>query len=294
MRKVTLLLLALTAIVTGLEAVATRSAKAENLVKRGNYSSETSSELTATAIPRSDRILITQLFYPPVTDPQALRVPGRGRASKPADTARLAFKIGTGASSESLPEGTLSYAQVAQAPVTRETLKPIVDAIAATGVPADAIQVKITEPRPSALPFPFPSTGSAGGAEVVVTIEQPTRDRLEKIVTAANQAVSKNKEISISSVDVQFSAKDCQALERTAYQTAVQDAQTRASAIAQAMGAKMRRVGSVAEPFYNAYLPGCDSQGNLPFGGDSAASYDPNAPIEVEVTKELFVTFPVE
>ncbi|MEW6492485.1 MAG: SIMPL domain-containing protein [Cyanobacteriota bacterium] len=168
------------------------------------------------------------------------------------------------------------------------------DAIAATGVPADDIQVKITEPRPSALPFPFPSTGSAGGAEVLVTIEQPTRDRLEKIVTAANQAASKNKEISISSVDVQFSTKDCQALEKTAYQAAVQDAQNRARAIAEAMGAKMRRVGSVAEPFYNAYLGGCDSQGNLPFGGDSAASYDPNAPIEVEVTKELFVTFPVE
>lgn len=93
---------------------------------------------------------------------------------------------------------------------------------------------------------------------------------------------------------MQYSAKDCQALERAAYQAGVQDAQNRARAIAEAMGGKMRKVGSVAEPFYNAYLPGCNSGGNLPFGGDAASSYDPNAPVEVEITKEIFVTFPVD
>lgn len=292
-------LLMVTAIVTGLGIATTSSTKAESLAERGNRYRDRRSELAATAIekhvssPIRDR-MIAQLFYPPVSDPQALRVPGRGRVSQPADLARLVFKFSSNTSLESPPEGTLSYAQVAQQPLTKENLQPIIDALVAIKVPSNAIQVNITEPSSSALPFPFPSTGTAGGAEIAVTIEQPTRDRLEQIVTTASNAADKNQDLAISSVNVQYSKKDCQALERAAYQNAVQDAQNRARAIAEAMGAKMRNVGSVAEPFYNVYLPGCNSEGSLPFTGDSTSPYNPNAPVEVEVTKEIFVTFPVE
>jgi hypothetical protein len=299
MKRVSISMLVLMAIATALETVTTSSGMAASLAERGSRHLDRPSQPSATAtkesVPSStsDR-LIVQLFYPPVTDPQALRVPGRGRASEPANAARLVFKFGSNSSLESPPEGTLSYAKVAQASFTQESLKPIVDALVASGVPSNAIRVTISEPRPSALPFPFPSTGTAGGAEIAVMIEQPTRDRIEKIVTVASQATAKNKNLTISSVGVQYSAKDCQALERAAYQAAVQDAQNRASAIAEAMGGKMRKVGSVAEPFYNAYLPGCNSGGNLPFGGDATSPYDPNAPVEVEVTKEIFVTFPID
>jgi hypothetical protein len=191
-----------------------------------------------------------------------LRVPGRGQASEPANTASLVFKFSSNSSLDS-QEGTLSYSKLVQEALSKESLKPVVDALVAIGVPADAIQVKILKPRPSALPFPFPSTGAEGGAEVRVTINQPTSDRLEQIVTTLSQSASKNKDYSISSVGVEYSAKDCPALERAAYQAAVQDAQNRASAIAQAMGAKLSRVGSVAEPFYNAYIPACNSGGNV-------------------------------
>jgi hypothetical protein len=80
-----------------------------------------------------------------------------------------------------------------QEALSKESLKHVVDALVAIGVPTDAIQVKILKPRPSALPFPFPSTGAEGGAEVRVTINQPTRDRLEQIVTTLSQSASKNK-----------------------------------------------------------------------------------------------------
>lgn len=299
MRRTAISMLVLTAILTGLGTVTTSRARAASLTERGSRHGDRRSEPAATApergvsSPTSDH-LTAQLFYPPVSNPQALRVPGRGRASEPANAARLVFKFSTNIPSELPAEGTLSYSMVAQEVLNKESLKPVVDALVAIGVPADAIQVKITEPSPSALPFPFPSTGTEGGAEVAVTLNQPTRDRLEQIVTAATQAASKNKNFSISSVGVQYSAKDCQALERAAYQAAVQDAQNRGRAIAEAMGAKMSRVGSVAEPFYNAYLPACNSEGSLPFGGDATSPYDPNAPVEVEVTKEVFFTFPVD
>jgi uncharacterized protein YggE len=300
MRKVTLSLLVLAAMVAGQGPVTASNGRTQSRVQPDPRHNDQRSESVTPATEgnvstwRSDR-LIAQLFYPPASNSSALRVTGRGRVSEAADLARLVFKFND-TSLESPATGTLFYFKLAQATLTKERLKPIVDALVAAGVPSDAIEVKIVEARPSALPFPLPSTGTQGGAEIRVRIEQPTRDRLEQIVTTANQAAEKQKNLSIASVNVQYSAKDCQALERAAYQAAVRDAQNRAKAIAEAMGARMRRVGSVAEPFYNAYIPACNSNsgGNLPFGGDATTPFDPNAPVEVEITKEIFVSFPVE
>lgn len=287
--------------VTGLGTVTTSRGMAASLAQQGLRYRDRRSEPTTPAsenrvsFPTSSR-LTAQLFYPPVSNPRALRVTGRGQVSEPANSARLVFKFSNNDSLESQPEGTLSSSKVAPEKLSKESLKPVVDALVAIGVPADAIQVKIIKPRSSALPFPFPSTGTEGGAEIAVTIEQPTRDRLDQVVAVASLAASKNKNFSISSIGVQYSAKDCQALERAAYQAAVQDALNRARAIAQAMGARMSNVGSAAEPFYNAYLPTCNgnAEESLPFGPEAMSPYDPNAPVEVEVTKEMFFAFPVE
>ena len=284
--------------IAGLWTAIPSTGRAESLANTHTSNTDQREELVATVtegagdLPTSDR-LIAQLFYPPVSNPRALRVPGRGQASEPANTASLVFKFSSNSSLDS-QEGTVSYSKLVQEALSKESLKPVVDALVAIGVPTDAIQVKILKPRPSALPFPFPSTGAEGGAEVRVTINQPTRDRLEQIVTTVSQSASKNKDYSISSVSVEYFAKDCPALERAAYQAAVEDAQNRASVIAQAMGAKLSRVGSVAEPFYNVYIPACNSGGSLPFGGDATSPYDPNEPVEVEVTKEMFFTFPID
>jgi len=301
MRRTAISIVVLTTMVTGLGTVATSRGMAASLAEQDSRYGDRRSELTTitsedgVSFPTSDR-LTAQLFYPPVSNPRALRVTGRGQASEPANSARLVFKFSNNDSLESQPEGTLSYSKVAQETLSKDSLKPVVDALVAIGVPADAIQVKIIKPRSSALPFPFPSTGTAGGAEIAVTIEQPTRDRLDQVVTTASLAASKNKNFSISSVGVQYSSKDCQALERAAYQAAVQDALNRAKAIAEAMGARMSNVGSAAEPFYNAYLPACNRNAgeSLPFGPEAMSPYDPNAPVEVEITKEMFFAFPVE
>ncbi|HBB30294.1 MAG TPA: hypothetical protein DDZ80_32805 [Cyanobacteria bacterium UBA8803] len=236
---------------------------------------------------------LAQLFYPPVSDEPTLRVIGKGRASQPADRASLQFKFTENYSSEPPPEGILSQFETTPEPLSKESLQPIVDALKAIGIPSDAIEVRIVEPRGSILPFPFPSTATEGGALVMVAIEQPTRDRMEEIVKAAKEAANKLDEVLLNEVGVQYLVNDCQALERSAYQSAVEDAQNRASGIAAAMGAELRRVPSVAEPFYNVFLPGCSSASSSPFGSEATSPYDPNAPVEVAIAKEIFVTYTV-
>jgi hypothetical protein len=240
----------------------------------------------------SHSVHTAQLFYPPGGNQQTVRIIGKGRATGAADTARLEFKFSPKAPSISPSPGVTAQFEIQSTPLSEESLKPIVDALVASGVPKDAIELKVTQPRRSGIPFPFPST-STGGAQILVNLDQPTREGLNQVVTVVNEAVSKSEEIDVSQVGVEYAVKDCQPLEQKAYQTAIQDAQTRARAIAEAMGAQLGKVPSVAEPFYNVFLPGCNSGGKLPFGGDTTP-YDPDAPAQVEVTKEIFVSFPVK
>ena len=65
------------------------------------------------------------------------------------------------------------------------------------------------------------------------------------------------------------------------------------SPLLQVSGTEIKRVPSVAEPFYAIFLPGCNSKGNLPFASKEASPYDPNAPVEVEVSKDIFFTYRV-
>jgi hypothetical protein len=273
------------------------TARAESLVQPQDSNSYRREELATTTTqavddrPNSDR-LITQLFYPAVGDGQTFRVIGKGRATGAADTARVEFKFSSNTPSEEPPEGTTSQFELQATPLTKESFKPIVDALVGIGVPANAIEVKISESRRNALPFPFPSS-ETGGAQVVVNLDQPVRERVDRVVTVVNQAASKSNKLSVDSVGVQYSVKDCRALERAAYQAAMKDAQERARAIADAIGAELGKVPSVAEPFYDVFLSRCSSGGNFPFG-ENTPSYEPNAPAEVEVKKDIFVSFPVK
>lgn len=270
--------LAVAVIVAGLWTAITSPGKAETIVDQSVPSS------------RRDR-LIAQLFYPPVSDDPTFRVIGRGRASQPADRAQLQFKFTTNYSFESPPEGTttaLAQFDEEPEPLTKETLQPIVDALVRSGVSADDIEVKIIEPSYSFF------SAVEGGAELVVKVEAPTRTSLEEIVDTTTEAGKKIDDILLGSVGVEYGVDDCQALERAAYQSAVEDAQNRASGLAEAMGAQLRKVPSIAEPFYSVFLPGCNSKISLPFATQTAIPYNPDTPVEVEVTKDIFVMFTVK
>ncbi len=277
MKRIVRSSLVVAAMVTGLCSAITSPGKAE---VRTNPS---------VSVPIQDDRVVAQLFYPPVSDDPTFRVIGRGRASQPADRAKLQFQFTPNYYLESPPEGTVvSRFHEGESALTEETLQPIVDALVRSGVPADTIEVRMIKAN-----FSF-FGGSQGGAEVVVKIETPTRDRLEEIVDTATEAADNIEEILLNTVAVEYAVDNCQVLEQSAYQSAVQDAQNRASSIAQATGAELRQVPSIAEPFYGVFLPGCNSKANLPFGTTAASPYDPNAPIEVEVTKDIFVTYTVK
>lgn len=238
-----------------------------------------------------DDLKLSQLFYPPVSEDPTFRVVGKGEASLPADQANLLFKFVQNYNYP--PEGVLSQFETLEEPITVEMLQPIVDALKEIGVSDEAINVDIVEPSGSFLPFPFPSTATEGGAQLVVIVDNPSRDRLEEIVNVAKDTASPIEEILLSSIDVEYSVRNCQDLEQAAYQSAVDDARNRANSIASAMGAKLKPIPSVAEPFYSIFLPGCSSEGNLPFDSSNTSAYDADAPVEVKVTKEIFVIYTV-
>ena len=260
----------------------------------------------AKANPVNSDSRVAQMFFPPVTDRHAIMVLGQGQVSLPAEIARMEFIFTNNIPSESTsetPSVTLRSKQnsISQLPptetaLTKESLKPIVDALVASGVAANAIEIIVTPSSSSSFPFPFPSSG--GSAKVVVKLDKPTRDRLQQIVTLVNEAARKNGKIVVQSVNVRYAMKDCQPLVRAAYQAAVKDARNRAETIAQAMNVQLGNVPSVAESFlYDLFVPLCSEATALPSFlpfGSSASPYDPNAAIEVQLRRDIFVTYPIK
>ena len=260
----------------------------------------------AKANPVNSDSRVAQMFFPPVTDRHAIMVLGQGQVSLPAEIARMEFIFTNNIPSESTsetPSVTLRSKQnsISQLPptetaLTKESLKPIVDALVASGVAANAIEIIVTPSSSSSFPFPFPSSG--GSAKVVVKLDKPTRDRLQQIVILVNEAARKNGKIVVQSVNMRYAMKDCQPLVRAAYQAAVKDARNRAETIAQAMNVQLGKVPSVAESFfYDLFVPLCSEATALPSFlpfGSSASPYDPNAAIEVQLRRDIFVTYPIK
>ncbi len=277
------------------------------------------------------KVTNAQLFYPPASDRHSLMVIGQGVVRVPADTAdiELVFSSGSSGSSNdelqtqpsSLPEtrrisspsgyasGTprangspslleqqdraasptllLNYKTVAE-PLpnkkspTKATLQPVVDSLVAKGIKADKIQVQI---NPNA---------SENNAKILVRLEKPTRDRVQEIVATANKSTSQIENLSVKSVGVEYAVNDCQALQSSVYQSAMKDAQSRAQALATAMEVKLG-TPSVAEPFYTLFYPSCSSKTGVPLPSFASfllsPAYNPDAPAEVEMKKDIFVTY---
>jgi hypothetical protein len=166
--------------------------------------------------------------------------------------------------------------------LTKATLQPVVDSLVAKGIRADKIQVQIN------------TNSSENNAKILVRLEKPTRDRVQEIVATANKSTSQLENLSIKSVGVEYEVNDCQALQSSVYQSAMKDAQSRAQALATAMGVKLN-TPSVAEPFYTLVYPSCSSKTGVPLPSFASfllsPTYNPDAPAEVEMKKDIFVTY---
>ncbi|MGB8700906.1 MAG: SIMPL domain-containing protein [Thermosynechococcaceae cyanobacterium] len=236
---------------------------------------------------------IAQLFYPPAADPNSVvRVIGKGRANRPADLADLSFEFSLPDRSPDSSEPTALRFQSASDGISETTLVPILKALTAVGVAKTQIQVRFKDGTATASPFPFPlpSQGSDADATIAVRQPKPTQAGLAKIVTAVQKAAGSLSEVSISRVAVNYSIQDCQPLEADVYQAAARDAKNRAMAIASALGGKLNPAPSVAQPFYDLFLPSCGKGLTLPFL-DSVTDYSPETPPEVSLSREIFVTY---
>ncbi|BDI18518.1 hypothetical protein ANSO36C_43200 [Nostoc cf. commune SO-36] len=248
------------------------------------------------------KVTNAQLFYPPASDRHSLMVIGQGVMRVPADTADIELAFSSGASNDELqtqpsafPEAhrkssltLLLNDKTAAEPlsdkklITKATLQPVVDSLVAKGIRADKIQVQINP------------NSSENNAKILVRLEKPTRDRVQEIVATANKSTSQIENLSVKNVGVEYAVNDCQALQSSVYQSAMKDAQSRAQALASAMGVKLD-IPSVAEPFYTLFYPSCSSKTGVPL--PSFASfllspvYNPDAPAEVEMKKDIFVTY---
>ncbi|WP_158680308.1 SIMPL domain-containing protein [Nostoc sp. 'Lobaria pulmonaria (5183) cyanobiont'] len=248
------------------------------------------------------KVTNAQLFYPPASDRHSLMVIGQGVVRVPADTADIELVFSSGGSNDELqtqpsslpqtrrissPTLLFNYKTAAEPlpskkSLTKATLQPVVNSLVAKGISADKIQVQINP------------NSSENNAKILVRLEKPTRDRVQEIVGTANKSTSQIENLSVKSVGVEYAVNDCQALQSSVYQSAMKDAQSRAQALATAMEVKLS-TPSVAEPFYTLFYPSCSSKTGVPL--PSFASfllspvYNPDAPAEVEMKKDIFVTY---
>ncbi len=248
------------------------------------------------------KVTNAQLFYPPASDHHSLMVIGQGVVRVPADTADIELVFSSGGSNDelqtqpsSLPQTRrissqtllLNYKTAAESlpskkSLTKATLQPIVNSLVAKGISADKIQVQINP------------NSSENNAKILVRLEKPTRDRVQEIVGTANKSTSQIENLSVKSVGVEYAVNDCQALQSSVYQSAMKDAQSRAQALATAIEVKLS-TPSVAEPFYTLFYPSCNSKTGVPLPSFASfllsPAYNPDAPAEVEMKKDIFVTY---
>lgn len=248
------------------------------------------------------KVTNAQLFYPPASDRHSLMVIGQGIMKVPADTADIELVFSSGGSNDQLetkPSSLsetrrispltllLNYKTAAESlpsnkSLTKATLQPVVNSLVAKGISADKIQVQIN------------TNSSENNAKILVRLEKPTRDRVQEIIATANKSTSQLKNLSIKNVGVEYAVNDCQALQSSVYQSAMKDAQSRAQALATAIGVKLG-TPSVAEPFYTLLYPSCSSKTGVTLPSFASfllsPAYNPEALAEVEMKKDIFVTY---
>lgn len=237
-----------------------------------------------------------QFLYPPVSDDQGIMVVGQGVASLPAETAEIDFFLvnydpyAAPTFPEGLPPDSGEATSIPEPqPITRQALQPIVDVLVEAGIPNTEIEVNLDSTNPGGYSY-------EPGATISLTIDQPSQPQVRQLVDAVTAAVADEENIFLQNTSVRYGVEDCQALETAVYEAAVTNARSRAEAIANAMDIELRNVPSVAESPFNLLTNACDSSSafSLPFGaGYGTSYYDPEAPAEVQLRRDVFVTFPV-
>jgi len=243
---------------------------------------------------------IAQLLYPPVSEQRGVSVTGQGRASVPADQAQIDILLTN--RDPNAPDPGYPFPPEAAPmpapeppPITRDSLQQVRTALLEAGVPDSAIQLNLSATAGSPYSYRNPQ------ASLTLDIEQPTRDRvneLVEIVSTTFAAQTPRQTVFVNYIYVQYAIDSCELVEQRAYTAAMEDAELRARAIADAIGVTLLAPPAVAElPFLGRFLSPCNEDTDVIgalFWSPDSSYYNPETPAEVEVYRELMVTYPVE
>jgi uncharacterized protein YggE len=228
-----------------------------------------------------------QIFYPSSQDPNAVMVTGMGMAKAAADSAELYFYLGSdGPFPAAVPPK--SRKPPAKPPQPAVSEKSIVDALVAIGIPASAIRVDADRGAPIYGP------PNARETLISVKLEKPTRQRVRQVVNIVRANAYKAGQ-SPRSTYAAYRSTNCSALEKAAYAAAVQEAKTKAGAIAESMGVTLVTTPSISEAFFGIFYPPCDPDKTFPFNPGSSRPnylpYNPDSEPEVVLRKDIYATF---
>jgi uncharacterized protein YggE len=235
-----------------------------------------------------------------------LIVQGYGRATAPADSARVQFVVTQGYDyyaepvpdeSWPVPEGEVpreiapDSGPATPPPVTEADLEPLVDAIKAQGVSDADIEVVI-----------YPTGGyyydPYGGQTARVTVTLRDVDKVGPVVDAGTQAVNESGTLYLQNVGVLYSVDDCSALLREARRAAVEDGRENAGGLADALEVSVGDILAASEYVYSPLgLSPCDPSFDTyyaqPYSYEGMA-YDPAMPAEVQIVSNVGLTYAIE
>jgi uncharacterized protein YggE len=231
--------------------------------------------------------------------PRGITVIGYGKASAPADTAELQLV----ASQEEMGMVRAPDPSATPGAEEREAVGPMVAGLVAAGVPEANIEVVV-----STVIGGFYGPGGPGVARVDVTVEEPTRERIDELLSAAIVGAAEENLI-VFQVGVGYGVEDCVPLERAARDAALTDARQRAELQAELLGVRLGEVVATSDvpvdyaetlsAYYGTYIPthlACSPPAPVPTGAApvSVPPFDPTDEAEVNVYSQVAVTFAME
>ncbi|HEV2106975.1 MAG TPA: SIMPL domain-containing protein [Thermomicrobiales bacterium] len=253
----------------------------------------------------------------------SLTVTGYGAATAPADSALIQLLIGpaqgdfgkgmyesssgevrvvTAGSEVEVHEDTamlgtpVSHADGGMAdPVDEAALEPLLAALEEAGIARDAIEVVVSPI--SAAPYEGPYSAAA---RLEFTIQQPELPAINELMSTLSQTAAEAG-LSLIQAGASYQVEDCQSLEDEAMQAAIDDARQRAARLAEQLGVTTGET-LLASDFAIFSGPsnvgGCapfgTDEGHVSYGGPggpflSIPDYDPSAPPEVTVRRQLYL-----
>jgi len=183
------------------------------------------------------------------TDNTGITVQGYGTASADADSAIVEFGFSSngsgGVTPLPYPEGNIKPDD-APAAIDRETLQPVIDALAAAGVSEDSIEVLSQS-------YYYDYYSSSATLRATIT----DLGILDAAVEAAQDAAGDIDDVFLNGTNVVYTLQNCDALERAAAEAAVEDAGDRAAVLADVLNVSLGDVAGASDYSWYNYGTGC-------------------------------------